>query len=228
MLDNRRWTDEDELAETYTRRKGFAYGRSGKARQAALGPCSPASARLSEPRLGRARRHDVDTLLRHLAASAAVERAGRRSQRARRSTSATRPAATARCARSAEQVALETRRRGPRRSIPKWYEGMLAHGYEGVRQIEAHVTNTLGWSATTGQVAPGSTSARRPSCSTGDARTPREPEPPRLGRMANRLLEAHERHTGPRPTRRSTRCAAPARSWRGPPRGRHHRRGWPA
>ena len=31
---------------------------------------------------------------------------------------------------------------------------MLRHGYEGVRQIEAHVTNTLGWSATTGQVDP--------------------------------------------------------------------------
>jgi light-independent protochlorophyllide reductase subunit L len=31
---------------------------------------------------------------------------------------------------------------------------MLKHGYEGVRQIEAHVTNTVGWSATTGQVAP--------------------------------------------------------------------------
>ena len=31
---------------------------------------------------------------------------------------------------------------------------MLAHGYEGVRQIESHVTNTLGWSATTGQVSP--------------------------------------------------------------------------
>ena len=37
---------------------------------------------------------------------------------------------------------------------PKWYEGMLKHGYEGVRQIEAHVTNTMGWSATTGQVDP--------------------------------------------------------------------------
>ena len=37
---------------------------------------------------------------------------------------------------------------------PKWYDGMLRHGYEGVRQIETHVTNTLGWSATTGKVAP--------------------------------------------------------------------------
>ena len=51
----------------------------------------------------------------------------------------------------AEQVALETRTRALN---PKWYEGMLKHGYEGVRQIEAHVTNTMGWSATTGQVAP--------------------------------------------------------------------------
>jgi magnesium chelatase subunit H len=37
---------------------------------------------------------------------------------------------------------------------PKWYEGMLAHGYEGVHQIELHLTNTMGWSATTGQVQP--------------------------------------------------------------------------
>jgi magnesium chelatase subunit H len=37
---------------------------------------------------------------------------------------------------------------------PKWYEGMLKHGYEGVRQIESHLTNTIGWSATTGQVEP--------------------------------------------------------------------------
>ena len=50
-----------------------------------------------------------------------------------------------------EQVALETR---TRMLNPKWYEGMLKHGYEGVRQIEAHVTNTMGWSATTGQVEP--------------------------------------------------------------------------
>ena len=50
-----------------------------------------------------------------------------------------------------EQVALETR---TRMLNPKWYEGMLKHGYEGVRQIETHVTNTMGWSATTGQVEP--------------------------------------------------------------------------
>ena len=50
-----------------------------------------------------------------------------------------------------EQVSLETR---TRMLNPKWFEGMLKHGYEGVRQIEVHITNTMGWSATTGQVQP--------------------------------------------------------------------------
>ena len=50
-----------------------------------------------------------------------------------------------------EQINLETRTRALN---PKWYEGLLKHGYEGVREIEAHVTNTLGWSATTGEVSP--------------------------------------------------------------------------
>ncbi len=44
-----------------------------------------------------------------------------------------------------EMVALETR---TKTLNPRWYEGMLAHGYEGVREIESHVTNTFGWSAT--------------------------------------------------------------------------------
>ena len=44
-----------------------------------------------------------------------------------------------------EMVALETR---TKTLNPRWYEGMLAHGYEGAREIESHVTNTFGWSAT--------------------------------------------------------------------------------
>lgn len=35
---------------------------------------------------------------------------------------------------------------------PKWYEAMLEHGYEGVREIETRVGNTYGWSATTNAV----------------------------------------------------------------------------
>ncbi|WP_013322921.1 magnesium chelatase subunit H [Gloeothece verrucosa] len=31
---------------------------------------------------------------------------------------------------------------------PKWYEGMLRHGYEGVRELSKRLVNTMGWSAT--------------------------------------------------------------------------------
>jgi magnesium chelatase subunit H len=48
-----------------------------------------------------------------------------------------------------QAVRLETR---AKLLNPKWFESMLAHGYEGVREIEARVNNTYGWSATTDAV----------------------------------------------------------------------------
>ncbi|CAM6085668.1 unnamed protein product [Calypogeia fissa] len=49
----------------------------------------------------------------------------------------------------AETVRLDAR---TKMLNPKWYEGMLTSGYEGVREIEKRLTNTMGWSATSGQV----------------------------------------------------------------------------
>lgn len=46
-------------------------------------------------------------------------------------------------------VALEAR---TKLLNPKWYESMLEHGYEGVREIESHLSNTYGWSATASAV----------------------------------------------------------------------------
>ena len=48
-----------------------------------------------------------------------------------------------------EQIELEAR---TRILNPRWYEGMLGHGYQGVREIENRVTTAVGWSATTGTV----------------------------------------------------------------------------
>ncbi len=48
-----------------------------------------------------------------------------------------------------ETIKLETR---TKTLNPKWYEGMLSHGFRGVAEIEGHVTNTFGWSATTDAV----------------------------------------------------------------------------
>jgi magnesium chelatase subunit H len=91
-----------------------------------------------------------------------------------------------------EQVALETR---TRTLNPKWYEGMLEHGYEGVRQIEVHVTNTMGWSATTGEVQPWvykqltQTFILDPEMRARLAKL----NPTASAKVANRLIEASER-----------------------------------
>ena len=93
----------------------------------------------------------------------------------------------------AEQVALETR---TRMLNPKWYEGMLAHGYEGVRQIETHVTNTMGWSATTGQVAPWVYQRLTETYILDEEMRERLAalNPTASAKVANRLIEAHERN----------------------------------
>jgi magnesium chelatase subunit H len=91
-----------------------------------------------------------------------------------------------------EQVALETR---TRTLNPKWYEGMLEHGYEGVRQLEVHVTNTMGWSATTGEVQPWvyqqitQTFILDPEMRARLAKL----NPTASAKVANRLIEASER-----------------------------------
>jgi magnesium chelatase subunit H len=92
----------------------------------------------------------------------------------------------------ADQVALETRSRSLN---PKFYEGLLSHGAEGVRQLEAQVTNTLGWSATTGQVEPWVYQRLSETFVLDDNMRRRisEMNPTASLRMANRLLEAHER-----------------------------------
>ncbi|MBT4229426.1 MAG: hypothetical protein HOD73_05310, partial [Rhodobacteraceae bacterium] len=66
---------------------------------------------------------------------------------------------------------------------------------EGVRRIEAHVTNTLGWSATTGQVDPWVYQRISETFVLDEAMRNRlaELNPTASSRMANRLLEASDR-----------------------------------
>ena len=144
------WEEEDELAEMYARRKCFAYGRNGKsARQPALLNAVMANVDIAYQNLESVEL-GVTTLDQYF------DNLGGLSRLAKRASGSvpaiyigdqTRGAGAVRTLN--EQVALETR---TRILNPKWYEGMLKHGYEGVRHIEAHVTNTMGWSATTGEV----------------------------------------------------------------------------
>jgi magnesium chelatase subunit H len=147
------WNDEDELAEAYVNRKGFAYGISGKPERQnvvlghVLASVDITYQNLDSIELG------VTTVDHYFDTLGGITRAVRR---ARGGTAAavyigdqTRGDGLVRTL--SEQVSLETRTRALN---PKWYEALLKHGYEGVREIDTHVTNTLGWSATTGEVSP--------------------------------------------------------------------------
>ncbi len=92
-----------------------------------------------------------------------------------------------------DQVALETRSRSLN---PKFFEGLLKHGAEGVRQIEAQVTNTMGWSATTGQVDHWVYQRISETFVLDEEMRKRiaDLNPTASSRMANRLLEASDRN----------------------------------
>ena len=153
LVGNGAWNDEDELAEAYVRRKGFAYGVDGRPQlqrevlSHVLAKVDITYQNLDSIELG------VTTVDHYFDTLGGISRAVRRARGGTASAvyigDQTRGDGTVRTI--SEQVALETRTRALN---PKWYEGLLKHGYEGVREIEAHVTNTLGWSATTGEVAP--------------------------------------------------------------------------
>jgi magnesium chelatase subunit H len=134
----------------YARRKCFAYGRNGKsARQPALLNAVMANVDIAYQNLESVEL-GVTTLDQYFDNLGGLSRLAKRASGAAPAIyigDQTRGAGAVRTLN--EQVALETR---TRILNPKWYEGMLKHGYEGVRHIEAHVTNTMGWSATTGEV----------------------------------------------------------------------------
>ena len=193
LIDSGRWDDEDELAETYTKRKSFAYGRDGKAtRQSELLGSMLADVQMAYQNLESVE-VGVTTIDHYFDTLGGISRAVKRSKGADIPVfigDETRGEGKVRTL--SEQVALETR---TRMLNPKWYEGMLSHGYEGVRQIEAHVTNTMGWSATTGQVDPWVYRQITETFILDEEMRRRmaEMNPKASARVANRLLEAQER-----------------------------------
>jgi magnesium chelatase subunit H len=91
-----------------------------------------------------------------------------------------------------ETVRLETR---SKTLNPKWYEGMLKHGFRGVAEIENHVANTFGWSATADAVDPWIYTEISNTFLLDIAMLERlsELNPHSVESLAKRLLEAHDR-----------------------------------
>jgi magnesium chelatase subunit H len=194
MIDTGAWTDPNELADSFERQKGYAYGVSGApARQAAilasaLKTVDCAYQNLESVELG------ITAIDQYVDALGGISRAVTRAK-----GGATAPVYIGDQTQGAgkvrslqEQVALETR---TRILNPVWTEGLLRHGYEGVRQIEGHVTTTMGWSATTGEVDPWVYQRISETYVLDAAMRERIAalNPKASARVANRLIEASER-----------------------------------
>ena len=193
LVDSSAFDDEDELADAYENRKSFAYGINGQVSQnsallqKALKDVDLAYQNLESVELGvTSVDHYFDTLG---GISRAVKRAKGEEVMVYISDHTR---GTGKVRTLSDQVSLETRSRSLN---PKFYEALLSHGAEGVRQIEAHITNTLGWSATTGQVQPWVYQRFSETFVLDDEMRRRmaEMNPTASLRMANRLIEAHER-----------------------------------
>jgi magnesium chelatase subunit H len=195
MIDNGGWSDPDELADSFERQKGYAYGVKGTPlRQAALlasalKTVDCAYQNLESVELG------VTTIDQYVDTLGGISRAVTRAKGGQAAPVyiGDQTQGTGKVRSLQEQVALETR---TRILNPVWTEGLLRHGYEGVRQIEGSVTTTMGWSATTGEVDPwvyqriGETyvldAAMRERIASLNPRA--------AARVANRLIEASERN----------------------------------
>jgi magnesium chelatase subunit H len=193
LIESGAWTEEEELANMFTTRKCFAHGRTGQASsqsgvmKAVLKRVDLAYQNLESVELG------VTTVDHYFDSLGGISRAAK--QAGGRDIPVyigdqTRGKGKVRTL--GEQVALETRTRALN---PKWYEGMLSHGPEGVRHIECHLTNTMGWSATTGQVEPWVYQKFTETYVTDEAMRQRlaELNPKAAAKVVNRLLEAHRR-----------------------------------
>lgn len=151
MVMDSQWEREETLGDLFVTRKCFAYGRDSKGRaiegrearvamDRALARVEATYQNIDTFEIGLT---DVDHYFEYLGGvSKAVEKRARARPAIYLSDTLSRDVKI----RSLEEtVRLETR---AKTLNPKWYEGMLKHGFRGVAEIENHVSNTFGWSAT--------------------------------------------------------------------------------
>ncbi|MCA1564894.1 MAG: cobaltochelatase subunit CobN [Acidobacteria bacterium] len=151
MVMDSQWEADDTLADLFVTRKCFAYGRDSEgralegreARAALNGALARVEATYQNIDSFEIGITDVDHYFEYLGGvSKAVEKQTDSRPAIYLSDALSRDAKV----RSVEEtIRLETR---TKTLNPKWYEGMLKHGFRGVAEIESHVANTFGWSAT--------------------------------------------------------------------------------
>ncbi|HJU56516.1 MAG TPA: cobaltochelatase subunit CobN, partial [Pyrinomonadaceae bacterium] len=155
MVMDSQWDEDDTLGDLFVTRKCFAYGRDAEGRAVegrearramdrALARVEATYQNIDTFEIGIT---DVDHYFEYLGGvTKAVEKRAAKRPAVYLSDALSRDLKI----RSIEEtIRLETR---AKTLNPKWYEGMLKHGFRGVAEIESHVSNTFGWSATAGAV----------------------------------------------------------------------------
>ena len=151
MVMDSQWEREETLGDLFVTRKCFAYGRDSRGRafegrearvamDRALARVEATYQNIDTFEIGLT---DVDHYFEYLGGvSKAVEKRANARPAIYLSDTLSREV---KIRTLEETVQLETR---AKTLNPKWYEGMLKHGFRGVAEIENHVANTFGWSAT--------------------------------------------------------------------------------
>ena len=151
MVMDSQWEQDSTLSDLFVTRKCFAYGRDAKghaiegrearrAMERALTRVEATYQNIDTFEIGIT---DVDHYFEYLGG---VSKAVEKRARIRPAIYLSDSLSSDQKIRSLEEtVRLETR---AKTLNPKWYEGMLKHGFRGVAEIENHISNTFGWSAT--------------------------------------------------------------------------------
>ncbi|HEU4326026.1 MAG TPA: magnesium chelatase subunit H [Roseiflexaceae bacterium] len=151
LVESSNWEEDGQLSEAFLGRKSYAYGQRGTWREAravmesALATVDATFQNIDSFEVGIS---DIDHYYENLGGiTKSVERL--RGVRPAVMVADALATASGRLSSLEQMVRLESR---AKLLNPKWFEAMLKHGYEGVREIETRVGNTYGWSATTGAV----------------------------------------------------------------------------
>lgn len=144
------WDSDTDLGEIYLRRQGHAYGAMQGREAVRLLRAAMARVEVSFQNIDGAEQSlaDNDDYLDHLGGMTAAVAAASGGRRPRVLT-ADNYSARAKVRDLDEAIRLESR---TRMLNPKWYEAMLSHGFQGVHEVASRLSNTYGWSATTGAV----------------------------------------------------------------------------
>ena len=198
MVMQSQWETADTLGDLFVTRKCFAYTRDSKGRtiegreapqllDAALSRVEATYQNIDSFEVGIT---DVDHYFEYLGG---ISKAVEKRAQSRPSIYLSDSLSPQTKIRSLEEtIRLETR---SKTLNPKWYEGMLKHGFRGVAEIENHVLNTFGWSATADAVDPWiySDIAKTFLLDPEMFNRLRDLNPHSVQSLTKRLLEAHDR-----------------------------------